>query len=78
MLQRLLNRAYLDIEPRRLWLGDSWHTVYESKDGYFCPHLSVEDVSRVRSESVEDVSRVRSEDLPKRITLEVDRLYRPT
>jgi hypothetical protein len=67
MLQRLLNRAYLDIEPRRLWLGDSWHTVYESKDGYFCPHLSVEDVSRVRSE-----------DLPKRITLEVDRLYRPT
>jgi hypothetical protein len=31
------------------------------RDGYFCPHLSVEDVSRVSPE-----------DLPKRITLEVD------
>jgi len=61
MLRRLLKRAYLDIERRRLWLYGSWHTVYASKDGYFCPHLSVEDVSRVRSE-----------DLPKRLTLEVD------
>jgi len=31
------------------------------RNGYFCPHLSVEDVSRVSPE-----------DLPKRITLEVD------
>jgi hypothetical protein len=61
MLRRLLKRAYLDIEHRRLWLYGSWHTVYQSKDGYVCPHLSVEDVSRVRSE-----------DLPKRLTLEVD------
>jgi hypothetical protein len=42
-------------------LDGSWHTVYESKDGYFCPHLSVEDVSSVRSE-----------DLPKGLTLIVD------
>jgi hypothetical protein len=61
MLRRLLRRAYLDIEHRRLWLDGSWHTVYESKDGYFCPHLSVEDVSSVRSE-----------DLPKGLTLMVD------
>jgi hypothetical protein len=61
MLRRLLRRAYLDIEHRRLWLDGSWQTVYQSKDGYVCPHLSVEDVSRVSPE-----------DLPKRITLEVD------
>jgi len=61
MLRRLWRRVYLDIENRRLWLDGSWHTVYESKDGYFCPHLSVEDVSRVRCE-----------DLPRGLTLEVD------
>jgi hypothetical protein len=61
MLRRLLKRAYLDIEHRRLWLYGSWQTVYQSKDGYVCPHLSVEDVSRVSPE-----------DLPKRLTLEVD------
>jgi hypothetical protein len=61
MLRRLLRRAYLDIEHRRLWLYGSWHTVYASKDGYVCPHLSVEDVSRVRCE-----------DLPRGLTLEVD------
>jgi hypothetical protein len=61
MLRRLLKRAYLDIEHRRLWLYGSWHTVYASKEGYFCPHLSVEDVSSVRSE-----------DLPKGLTLIVD------
>jgi hypothetical protein len=61
MLRRLLKRAYLDIEHRRLWLYGSWHTVYASKEGYVCPHLSVEDVSSVRSE-----------DLPKSLTLIVD------
>jgi hypothetical protein len=61
MLRRLLRRAYLDIEHRRLWLDGSWQTVYQSKDGYFCPHLYVEDVSRVRCE-----------DLPRGLTLEVD------
>ena len=61
MLRRLLKRAYLDIEHRRLWLYGSWHTVYASEEGYVCPRLSVEDVSSVRSE-----------DLPKRLTLEVD------
>jgi hypothetical protein len=61
MLRRLLKRAYLDIEHRRLWLYGSWHSVYASKEGYFCPHLSVEDVSSVRSE-----------DLPKGLTLIVD------
>jgi hypothetical protein len=61
MLRRLLKRAYLDIEHRRLWLDGSWQTVYQSKDGYVCPHLSVEDVSSVRSE-----------DLPKGLTLMVD------
>jgi hypothetical protein len=60
MLRRLWKRVYLDIEHWRLWLDGSWHTVYESKDGYFCPHLSVEDVSKVRSE-----------DLPKDLTLVV-------
>ena len=60
MLRRLWKRVYLDIEHWRLWLDGSWHTVYESKDGYFCPHLSVEDVSSVRSE-----------DLPKDLTLVV-------
>jgi hypothetical protein len=60
MLRRLWKRVYLDIEHWRLWLDGSWHTVYESKDGYFCPHLSVEDVSKVRSE-----------DLPKGLTLVV-------
>jgi hypothetical protein len=60
MLRRLWRRVYLDIEHWRLWLDGSWHTVYESRDGYFCPHLSVEDVSRVRSE-----------DLPKGLTLVV-------
>jgi hypothetical protein len=61
MLRRLLKRVYLDIEHWRLWLDGSWHTVYESKDGYFCPRLSVEDVSGVRCE-----------DLPRGLTLEVD------
>jgi hypothetical protein len=61
MLRRLWKRVYLDVEHWRLWLDGSWHTVYESKDGYFCPHLSVEDVSSVRSE-----------DLPKGLTLMVD------
>jgi hypothetical protein len=61
MLRRLWRRVYLDIEHRRLWLDGSWHTVYGSKDGYFCPHLSVEDVSGVRCE-----------DLPRGLTLEVD------
>jgi hypothetical protein len=61
MLRRLWRRVYLDVEHWRLWLDGSWHTVYESKDGYFCPHLSVEDVSRVRSE-----------DLPRCLTLELD------
>jgi hypothetical protein len=61
MLRRLWKRVYLDIEHWRLWLNDSWHTVYESKDGYFCPRLSVEDVSSVRCE-----------DLPKGLTLMVD------
>jgi hypothetical protein len=61
MLRRLWSRVYLDIEHKRLWLDGSWQTVYQSKDGYVCPHLSVEDVSRVSPE-----------DLPKRITLEVD------
>jgi hypothetical protein len=61
MLRRLWRRVYLDVEHWRLWLDGSWHTVYESKDGYFCPHLSVEDVSSVRSE-----------DLPKGLTLIVD------
>jgi hypothetical protein len=61
MLRRLLRRVYLDIEHWRLWLYGSWHTVYESKDGYFCPRLSVEDVSSVRCE-----------DLPKGLTLMVD------
>jgi hypothetical protein len=61
MLRRLLKRAYLDIEHRRLWLYGSWHTVYASKEGYVCPRLSVEDVSSVRSE-----------DLPKGLTLIVD------
>jgi hypothetical protein len=61
MLRRLWRRVYLDVEHWRLWLDGSWHTVYESKDGYFCPHLSVEDVSSVRSE-----------DLPKGLTLMVD------
>jgi hypothetical protein len=61
MLRRLWRRVYLDVEHWRLWLDGSWHTVYESKDGYFCPHLSVEDVSSVRSE-----------DLPKGLTFMVD------
>jgi hypothetical protein len=61
MLRRLWSRVYLDIEHKRLWLDGSWHTVYESRDGYFCPRLSVEDVSGVRSE-----------DLPRGLTLEVD------
>jgi hypothetical protein len=61
MLRRLLRRVYLDIEHWRLWLYDSWHSVYASKEGYVCPHLSVEDVSSVRSE-----------DLPKGLTLIVD------
>jgi hypothetical protein len=61
MLRRFWRRVYLDVEHWRLWLDGSWHTVYESKDGYFCPHLSVEDVSSVRSE-----------DLPKGLTLIVD------
>jgi hypothetical protein len=61
MLRRFWRRVYLDVEHWRLWLDGSWHTVYASKDGYFCPHLSVEDVSRVRSE-----------DLPRGLTLEVD------
>jgi hypothetical protein len=61
MLRRLWRRVYLDVEHWRLWLDGSWHTVYESRDGYFCPHLSVEDVSRVRCE-----------DLPKGLTLMVD------
>jgi hypothetical protein len=61
MLRRLLKRAYLDIEHRRLWLYGSWHTVYASKEGYVCPRLSVEDVSSVRSK-----------DLPKGLTLIVD------
>jgi hypothetical protein len=61
MLRRLWRRVYLDIEHWRLWLYDSWHTVYASKEGYVCPHLSVEDVSSVRSE-----------DLPKGLTLIVD------
>jgi hypothetical protein len=61
MLRRLWKRVYLDVEHWRLWLDGSWHTVYESRDGYFCPHLSVEDVSRVRCE-----------DLPKGLTLMVD------
>jgi hypothetical protein len=61
MLRRLWKRVYLDIEHWRLWLYDSWHSVYASKEGYVCPHLSVEDVSRVRSE-----------DLPKGLTLIVD------
>jgi len=60
MLRRLWKRVYLDIEHWRLWLDGSWHTVYESSDGYFCPHLSVEDVSSVRCE-----------DLPKDLTLVV-------
>jgi hypothetical protein len=61
MLRRLWKRVYLDIEHWRLWLYDSWHSVYASKEGYVCPHLSVEDVSSVRSE-----------DLPKGLTLIVD------
>jgi hypothetical protein len=61
MLRRLWKRVYLDIEHWRLWLYGSWHTVYASKEGYVCPRLSVEDVSRVRSE-----------DLPKGLTLMVD------
>jgi hypothetical protein len=61
MLRRFWRRVYLDVEHWRLWLDGSWHTVYASKDGYFCPHLSVEDVSSVRSE-----------DLPKGLTLMVD------
>jgi hypothetical protein len=61
MLRRLWKRVYLDIEHWRLWLYDSWHTVYASKEGYVCPRLSVEDVSSVRSE-----------DLPKGLTLIVD------
>jgi hypothetical protein len=61
MLRRFWRRAYLDIENRRLWLDGLWHTVYESRDGYFCPHLSVEDVSSVRCE-----------DLPRGLTLVVD------
>jgi hypothetical protein len=61
MLRRLWKRAYLDIERWRLWLYGSWHTVYQSKEGYVCPRLSVEDVSSVRSE-----------DLPKGLTLMVD------
>jgi hypothetical protein len=61
MLRRLWKRVYLDIEHWRLWLNDSWHSVYASKEGYVCPRLSVEDVSRVRSE-----------DLPKGLTLMVD------
>jgi len=61
MLRRLWKRVYLDIEHWRLWLDDSWHTVYASKEGYVCPRLSVEDVSSVRSE-----------DLPKGLTLMVD------
>jgi hypothetical protein len=61
MLRRLLKRAYLDIEHRRLWLYGSWHTAYASKEGYVCPRLSVKDVSSVRSE-----------DLPKGLTLMVD------
>jgi hypothetical protein len=61
MLRRLWRRFYLDVEHWRLWLDGSWHTVYESRDGYFCPHLSVEDVSKVRCE-----------DLPKGLTLMVD------
>jgi hypothetical protein len=61
MLRRFWRRVYLDIEHRRLWLDGSWHTVYESKEGYVCPHLSVKDVSRVRCE-----------DLPRGLTLEVD------
>jgi hypothetical protein len=61
MLRRVWRRVYLDVEHWRLWLDGSWHTVYESRDGYFCPHLSVEDVSRVRCE-----------DLPRGLTLEVD------
>jgi hypothetical protein len=61
MLRRLWRRVYLDVEHWRLWLYDSWHSVYASKEGYVCPHLSVEDVSSVRSE-----------DLPKGLTLIVD------
>jgi hypothetical protein len=61
MLRRLWKRVYLDIEHWRLWLYDSWHSVYASKEGYVCPRLSVEDVSSVRSE-----------DLPKGLTLMVD------
>jgi hypothetical protein len=61
MLRRLWRRVYLDIEHWRLWLYGSWHTVYASKEGYVCPHLSVEDVSSVRSE-----------DLPNGLTLMVD------
>jgi hypothetical protein len=61
MLRRLRKRVYLDIEHWRLCLDGSWHTVYESRYGYFCPHLSVEDVSNVRSE-----------DLPNGLTLIVD------
>ena len=61
MLRRLWRRVYLDVEHWRLWLDGSWHTVYESKEGYVCPRLSVEDVSNVRSE-----------DLPKGLTLMVD------
>jgi hypothetical protein len=61
MLRRLWRRVYLDIEHWRLWLDGSWHSVYASKEGYVCPHLSVEDVSSVRSE-----------DLPKGLTLIVD------
>jgi hypothetical protein len=61
MLRRLWKRVYLDIEHWKLWLNDSWHSVYASKEGYVCPRLSVEDVSRVRSE-----------DLPKGLTLMVD------
>jgi hypothetical protein len=61
MLRRLWRRVYFDIEHWRLWLDGSWHSVYASEEGYVCPHLSVEDVSSVRSE-----------DLPKGLTLIVD------
>jgi hypothetical protein len=44
MLRRLWRRVYLDIEHRRLWLDGSWHTVYESKDGYFV-HTSLSRMS---------------------------------
>jgi len=41
--------------------GFTVHGIQYMRDGYFCPHLSVEDVSSVRSE-----------DLPKGLTLMVD------